>query len=76
VRVDDIRIEAARDPAGVASEAEVPAAPSAALDGSALDLVPPRGELPLERRDEDPEIRVVRPGVHLRDEEDPHARQS
>jgi hypothetical protein len=29
-----------------------------------------RGELALEVRDEDAEVRIVRAGVHLRDEED------
>jgi hypothetical protein len=36
--------------------------------------VPTREKLVLEVRDEDPEVRVARTGVHLRDEEDPQWR--
>ena len=48
-------------------------APAAAppVDDRALDLVAARGELALEGRDEDAEVGVGRPRVHLRDEEDP-----
>ena len=50
------------------------APPAAArVDDRALDLVAARDELVLEVGDEDPEVRVVRARVHLRDEKDPHA---
>ncbi len=50
----------------------MPSRPARApVDDRALDLVSAREELPLEARDEDAEIRVVRPRIHLRDEEDP-----
>ena len=35
--------------------------------------MPARDERPLDLRDERPEVGRVRPGIHLRDEEDPHA---
>jgi hypothetical protein len=47
-----------------------PRAPSAPIDDRALELVAARAELVLEALDEDPEVRVVRPRVHLGDEED------
>ena len=49
-----------------------PLSAGAAVDDSALELVPARGELVLEVGHEDAEVRVVRARVHLRDEEDPH----
>ena len=51
-----------------------PRAPRARVHDRTLDLVPARDELALEVRDEDPEVRVVRPRVHLRDEEDSQRR--
>jgi hypothetical protein len=47
-----------------------PGATSAPIDDRALELVAARAELVLEALDEDPEVRVVRPRVHLGDEED------
>ena len=44
----------------------------AAVDDSPLELVAARGELSFQVCDEDPEVRIVRARVHLRDEEDPH----
>ena len=49
--------------------AQLPA--RAAVDDGPLELVAARGELSFEVGDEDPEVRVVRARVHLRDEEDP-----
>ena len=46
----------------------------ARIENGAVDLVPARDELAFELRDERPEIGSVRPRIHLRDEEDPHAR--
>ena len=77
VRVDDVRVEAARGSPGVAREPEVTPRPAApAVHDRALELVPARDELPLERGDEDPEVGVVRARVHLGDEQDPHAGES
>jgi hypothetical protein len=45
-------------------------APAATIHDGARDLVAALEQLPLEVRDEDPEIRVVVARVHLRDEED------
>ncbi len=42
-----------------------------AVDDSALEVVASQGELALEVGDENAEVGVVRPRVHLRDEEDP-----
>ena len=41
------------------------------VDDRAFDLVTAREELALEARDEDPEVGIVRPRVHLGDEQDP-----
>ena len=78
VRVDDIWAEPSRRPSGVEREAEVAQLPArAAVDDGPLELVAARGELSFQVGDEDPEVRIVRARVHLRDEEDPHvARQS
>ena len=46
-------------------------AATSTVDDRALDLVAARGQLLLECRDEDAEVRVCRSRVHLRDEEDP-----
>ena len=72
VRVGDVGMEARAARARVADEREVAAsAATSRVDDGPLDLVAARDELALEVRDEDPEVRVVRPRVHLRDEEDP-----
>src|SRR4030081_394349 len=48
---------------------------AAPVEHGPLELVPTVGERPLHPLDEGAEIRVVRPGVHLRDEEDLQDRQ-
>ena len=47
-------------------------AAGAPVEHGALDLVPAGRDGSLELGDEDAEIGVVRPGVHLRHEQDPH----
>ena len=75
VRVGDVGMEAPRRPGGIAEQAQVAPPPSdARVDDRPLDLVPPGDQLVLEVRDEHPEVRIVRPGVHLRDEEDSQRR--
>src|SRR5207302_4108502 len=59
--------------AGLAGESDVPQlSASAPVDDGALELVAALAQRPLELSDEDAEVRVVRPRVHLRDEQDPH----
>ena len=71
VRVHDVGTEPPRRAKGVAREHEMaPSASCATIEHSTLELMPARGELALEVRDEDAEIRVVRPRIHLGDEED------
>jgi hypothetical protein len=66
VRVHDVRSEAPRRADCVARELEVSSPSSgAAIDDSALDVMATRNELALEVRYEDPEVRIVRAGVHL-----------
>jgi hypothetical protein len=56
-------------------KAQVPALSSASSGGdNPLDLVPSIGESPLEPLDEGAEVRIPGPRVHLRNEEDLHAR--
>ena len=75
VRVDDVRVEASGSCADVRGEPRVlRLAPAAVVDHGALELVPAVAECRLELLDEDAEIRVVRPGIHLRDEQDAHTR--
>jgi hypothetical protein len=72
VRVGDVGSKAARRPAGIPHEPDVARAScSPPVDDRPLDLVAPREELVLEVRDENSEIRVVRPRVHLGDEQNP-----
>jgi hypothetical protein len=49
------------------------AAPVPPVDDGALDLVPALEQLVLEVRDECSEVRRIRAGIHLGDEEDAHA---
>ena len=51
---------------------QLPAA--AAVEHDALELVPARGELPLEALDEDAEVGRRRRRIHLRDEQNAHRR--
>ena len=75
MRVDDVRAEAACGADRTEGEACVPQLPAAAaVEHHALDLVPARGQLPLEALHEDPEVRRGGRRVHLRDEEDAHRR--
>ena len=74
VRVRDVRPEVSRGTDGVAEEREVPPSSSASVDDGPRNLVPAREELALEVSDEDAEIGVVSPRVHLGDEEDPQWR--
>lgn len=69
--IGDVGPEGAGGPPSVACEAEMSEpAPAATIHDGARDLVAALEQLPLEVRDEDPEIRVVVARVHLRDEED------
>ena len=53
---------------------EAPLAAAAPVEHRELDLVPALAERQLQLRDEDAEVGVVGPRVHLRDEQDPQAR--
>ena len=71
VRVDDVGLRrAATRPPRERQVAELPA--GARVEHGELDLVAARDERALDLRDERPEVGRVRPGIHLRDEEDPH----
>ena len=73
VRVDDVGPERVRRPEHVDREPRVAVAAAAAVDDGPRELVAASLERVLQRRDERAEVRRVRPGVHLRDEQDPHA---
>src|SRR5207302_6603196 len=76
VRVDDVRSEAARSAAGGAGELEVAAlAAGASVENGELELVAARLERAFGLGDERAEVGIVGPGIHLRDEQDPHAAQ-
>ncbi len=73
VRVDDVGPEPSRAVPYRPGKAKLaPPAAAAAVDDSSLELVSSCDELALNRLDEDPEIGVFRPGIHLRYEQDPH----
>src|SRR5262249_612972 len=73
VRVHDIRPERASPRRRLTREPEVSRLSSRApVEDGALDDVTARGECIAEVAHEDAEIRVVRSGIHLRDEEDAH----
>ncbi len=73
VRVDDVGMKSPRLPPRLAREGEVAKLPARAMvEHGPFDLVPARRELALELGDEDPEIGIVGPRVHLRDEQDAH----
>jgi len=60
----------------VAQQAEVTAVASGpGIEHCSLELVTEGGQLPLEVTDEDAEVGLQRRRVHLRDEQDPHARE-
>ena len=73
VSVDDV---GARCAACVARQLEVSELPSrSTVEHGAVDLVAPLHERALHLRDENAEVGVGRPRVHLRDEEDAHRRR-
>ena len=73
VRIDDVGPVRGERPPGKRQVAELPAGPR--IEDGAFDHVAPRRELTLDLRDERPEVGRVGPGVHLRDEQDPHGGQ-
>ena len=75
VRVDHVGAKSPRGPQRRGRQREVLALAAApAIEDRALDDVTACGERLLEAADEDAEVRVGRPRVHLRDEQDLHAR--
>jgi hypothetical protein len=71
VRVDDVGMKSSGDARYVAREREVAAAPpSSAVDDRTFKLVAALREAALQSGDEDAEVRIVEPRVHLGDEED------
>ena len=71
VRVHDIGVKSPRDAGGLRCEPEVTTlAAGARVEHRALDLMPPVAERALDLSDERAQIGVVRPRVHLRDEQD------
>ena len=74
MRVDDVRPEAPGGADDVAGEGEVAPVATPAIDDRPRELVPARLEAGLEVRHEGAERRCRRPRVHLRDEQDAHAR--
>ena len=75
MRVDDVRAEAACGADRTQREARVPQLPAAAaVEHDALDLVPARGQLPLEALHEDAEVRRGGRRIHLGDEQNAHRR--
>jgi hypothetical protein len=72
VGIRHIGVELAGGTSCVPDELEMATSPAAApVDDRPFDLVTAHEELALEVRDEDPEVGIVRPGVHLGDEQDP-----
>ena len=72
--VDDLRVEGPRLAARGTPQPEVPhLAAAAPVEHGASHVVAERHELALEIANEDAEVRVGRPGIHLGDEQDPHA---
>ena len=76
VRVDDVGAEAVRGGHDVARAARGGAPASAAVDDGPRELVAAGLERALQRRDERAEVGCRPARVHLRDEQDPHARVS
>ena len=73
--VDDVRAEAAGGADRAQRQACMPKLPAAApVEHDALDLVPARGQLPLEALHEDAEVRCGGRRIHLRDEKNAHRR--
>ena len=72
VRPDDVGPPGRGDLPPQLEEAPLPA--GAPVEHGELDLVPALAERALQLRHEDAEVGVVRARVHLRDEQDPHAR--
>jgi hypothetical protein len=74
VGMNDVRLEAARGYASAASKLE-PAPPAArtAVEDRQLDLVATVAERELELAHERAEIRILRPWIHLRDDQNAHA---
>ncbi len=70
VRVDDVGLARGERPPRERQVAELPA--GARVEDGELDLVPARDERPLDLRDERPEVGRVGPGIHLRDDQNPH----
>jgi hypothetical protein len=71
VRIDHVRTEAACGAGGLRGKAEMtPLAAAAAVEHGPFDFMPPVGQRALDLDDEGTEVRVVRPRVHLRDEQD------
>ena len=69
--VGDVRVEPPCDAPGVPGERDVAGAPPCpGVHHRSLDHVAARDELALEVCDEDSEVRIVRPRVHLGDEQD------
>ena len=76
VGVNDVRLRAAGDGAGFAEELQVlGASPSAAGQDGQVELVAAAPESVDERDEKRAVVGIVRPRPHLRDEEDPHARE-
>jgi hypothetical protein len=75
VGVDDVGAEPPRVEHRAPQQPEVlRRAASAVVDDRVADFVALRDELPLDQRDERPQVRIRRRRIHLRDEEDPHGR--
>ena len=72
VRVDDVRCRASEGPSREREVAKLPTC--ARVEHRAVELVPARDERVLELRDERAQIRCIRARVHLRHEQNPHAR--
>ena len=74
VRVHDVGLEPARRGRSVAraSRRYFDLAAAAPVEHRALDLVPARDELLLQPAHEHAEVGIRGPGIHLRDEQDPH----
>ena len=74
VRVHDVGPEPSRRPHDVECEPRVAAAAAAPVDDRAREIVAAGLQLPFQRGDERAEARRIRTRIHLRDEQDPHAR--
>ena len=76
-RNEEVRVHDVRPPRAHGAPCKLEVAQLAArtrVEHRVIDVVAAIDELPLDLGDEGAEVRRGRPGIHLRDEQDPHAK--